>query len=680
MVNSILVPDIKYEEPTTLMPEDKNQEVSIYEITLYGKDEEVALGQAVHTFIERNLVYYPIYLVKNDKVTKQIGLYEVFADDIVNILDADGDVELEKLSSPLLYGYVLDEEKKRLNREKDDNESEIEGNSEDDDNDIDEDIIDESLITFDPLPEQTKTEAELEKESYLESKDNHWIQSYFENNNYRMIDNEGKGDCLFAVIRDALAKVGVYKSVDEMRKILADNVTEDVFQGYKMVYQDAFDADAQLLKEIKLLVSRHKELKTKISSLKDRNEKQSVIKQADEIKKRHNFAKIERAYTKSVIEGELEMMRNVHNLTQFKALIQTCSFWGDTWAISTLERVMNIKIVLFSEENYKYGDIDNVLTCGQLNDTVLEEKGIFTPDYYILSIYQGYHYQLISYKDRGALTFKELPYDIKSKVIDKCLERLAGPYYIIPDFREMKEKLKEQKEPKDTTKMSIVNKEELSQLDKDIEERKTIKQHNPQFLLPEIPQEMQSDLYDNSTVFQFYSKSVGKPLPGKGAGETISHQDEPNYKELSQIPDWRKKLSNFWIAPFVLDGHRWNSVEHYYQGSKFKRDNPEFYLKFSLDSGTALSKDPAMAKGAGGKTGKYLKEQIRPKNISVDEDFFGKKRGVKEMEAAQFAKFSQNVDLKDLLLKTHKAKLQHFARGSPPIVFYDLMIVRQKLV
>ena len=680
MVNSILVPDIKYEEPTTLMPEDKNQEVSIYEITLYGKDEEVALGQAVYTFIERNLVYYPIYLVKNDKVTKQIGLYEVFADDIVNILDADGDVELEKLSSPLLYGYVLDEEKKRLNREKDDNESEIEGNSEDDDNDIDEDIIDESLITFDPLPEQTKTEAELEKESYLESKDNHWIQSYFENNNYRMIDNEGKGDCLFAVIRDALAKVGVYKSVDEMRKILADNVTEDVFQGYKMVYQDAFDADAQLLKEIKILVSRHKELKTKISSLKDRNEKQSVIKQADEIKKRHNFAKIERAYTKSVIEGELEMMRNVHNLTQFKALIQTCSFWGDTWAISTLERVMNIKIVLFSEENYKHGDIDNVLTCGQLNDTVLEEKGIFTPDYYILSIYQGYHYQLISYKDRGALTFKELPYDIKSKVIDKCLERLAGPYYIIPDFREMKEKLKEPKEKKDITKMSTVNKEELSQLDKDIEERKTIKQHKPQFLLPEIPQEMQSDLYDNSTVFQFYSKSVGKPLPGKGAGETISDHDKPNYKELSQIPDWRKKLSNFWIDPFVLDGHRWNSVEHYYQGSKFKRDNPEFYLKFSLDSGTALSKDPAMAKGAGGKTGKYLKEQIRPKNISADEDFFGKKRGVKEMEAAQFAKFSQNVDLKNLLLKTHKAKLQHFARGSPPIVFYDLMIVRQKLV
>ena len=93
-----------------------------------------------------------------------------------------------------------------------------------------------------------------------------------------------------------------------------------------------------------------------------------------------------------------------------------------------------------------------------------------------------------------------------------------------------------------------------------------------------------------------------------------------------------------------------------------------------------------MAKGAGGKSGKYLKQQIRPldkygKNMAVDDDFFGTgKRGLKEMEAAQYAKFSQNADLKELLKATKKAKLQHFSRGAPPIVFYDLMRVRTNLL
>jgi predicted NAD-dependent protein-ADP-ribosyltransferase YbiA (DUF1768 family) len=173
-------------------------------------------------------------------------------------------------------------------------------------------------------------------------------------------------------------------------------------------------------------------------------------------------------------------------------------------------------------------------------------------------------------------------------------------------------------------------------------------------------------------------------LPGKGAGEVLSASEVGTYKELAHIPDWRRKLSNFWPTPFTLDGHKWQSVEHYYQGSKYKRGNPEFYLQFSLDSGSALSKDPAMAKGAGGKSGKYLKERIRPldkygKNMTVDADFFSK-RSSKEMEAAQYAKFTQNADLKELLLATKKAKLQHFSRGSPPIVFYDLMRVRQRLL
>jgi hypothetical protein len=97
-----------------------------------------------------------------------------------------------------------------------------------------------------------------------------------------------------------------------------------------------------------------------------------------------------------------------------------------------------------------------------------------------------------------------------------------------------------------------------------------------------------------------------------------------------------------------------------------------------MDSGTALSKDPAMAKAAGGKTGKFNGEHLRPVEVTVDPDFFGK-RYKKEMYAAQYAKFTQNEDLKKMLLATNQAKLTHYVRSKEPIVFDELMLVRDKI-
>ena len=84
-----------------------------------------------------------------------------------------------------------------------------------------------------------------------------------------------------------------------------------------------------------------------------------------------------------------------------------------------------------------------------------------------------------------------------------------------------------------------------------------------------------------------------------------------------------------------------------------------------------------MAKAAAGKTGKYKHQQIRPTDVTVpsvstvEED--------NEREAGQFAKFNQNSELKDMLLKTKRAQLLHYVRKKPAEIATTLMKIRERL-
>jgi predicted NAD-dependent protein-ADP-ribosyltransferase YbiA (DUF1768 family) len=193
-----------------------------------------------------------------------------------------------------------------------------------------------------------------------------------------------------------------------------------------------------------------------------------------------------------------------------------------------------------------------------------------------------------------------------------------------------------------------------------------------------------SNMYDSDIVFDFFSRSDDMMFPGEGKGETIKPVYVKRYEALHKIPEWRKKLSNFWIAPFVIDGLTWASVEHYYQACHFKKNNPEFYIQFSLDSNTELSKDPAFAKKAAQKkVTKYKGVFVRDKGMKIDDDFYTTDRHRIAMFNALYGKFTQNEDLKYLLLCTHEAKLNHTViytdRKDETIVMNELMIVRSIL-
>jgi predicted NAD-dependent protein-ADP-ribosyltransferase YbiA (DUF1768 family) len=90
-----------------------------------------------------------------------------------------------------------------------------------------------------------------------------------------------------------------------------------------------------------------------------------------------------------------------------------------------------------------------------------------------------------------------------------------------------------------------------------------------------------------------------------------------------------------------------------------------------------------LAKAAGSQEGVFKKGKkevpLRPKEIHIDADFYGNRR-LEEREKALYAKFSQNEELKTMLIATKNAVLKQFVPKQVAEPDYLLMKVREKII
>ena len=748
MVKSKLNKDINYHEYSHLEEEDFNYNTPLFEVQLLRDPQKVVigLGQLNYHFAKRySVVYAPIYLFNVDmEFMKQIGVYEMPSNQIK--MDESGDLDIHKLT-PLLYGFVntellrksrakggiiaatptatdikkkateVNEIKKSLGKPSASTDANADNTSDSDDSDTTDadtlfglDAKQKHLLSgASILPLQTKEQSELERRQYKPNPTaDLWIQKYLRNKYFNFIDNEGGSDGFFAVIRDALLTQGRTTTILELRKQLSEEVTDEVFRAYREKFGMYHALIRTETRETKELVNNYNDMKRRISSIHDRAQQQLMIAGAKKLVVEHNLKHDEMKYTK-ILAGAYDYMREVRSTEQLKERMMTSIYWPDAWAVDTMERVLNMKFVMFSRDAYEAGDIDNVLLCDNGGGAgagagdhrkckvfeptayILISRGISltnasaavggggggkhargrsrsrsrSPNHrHIIPDSKSINYTLITYKTHGVLAFSELPYDIKLLVTTKCLENQTCGYSAIPQFKLFQREL--------GIRVDEIPNESLDDLLEEVHTGAT-----------GVSGRNGAHLYTPDIVFQFYAKSNPNALPGCGPGEKIPETEKIHFHKLATFENWRRKLSNFWNEPFMLDNHTWQSVEHYYQGSKFKNNNREFYLKFSLDSRSELASDPVLAKAAGSKSGKLKNAasstHIRPTRITIDPDFFNHGRSEREMENAMFAKFSQNKGLKDLLLATRNAKLVHYQRGARPEVYQNLMRVRHKL-
>ena len=689
MVASKINPSIRYNDTNKIDPNDNALESSTYDITFEKIDPKksltVTFGKVNYTYSSKSVLYYPMYLVVDDQVKAQVGIIEIPMENLPSVVDEDGDLDPERISDPILYDFVTKEYLKKFENNENLEQDDLEDTGKQlDDNELDvidltgkkssddsedylglvvppkklgeeqkteqqedpEDIFKKDIYKkMDPiLTEETQKEALKLKSEYEESPSNDWVAKFMKNNKYKIFDNEGGGDCFFAVVRDAFKQIGQETTVEKLRNVLANEVTDEVFQEYYKLYLALDNELKENEKENLHLKQFLKELKNRVNkNVSNKEEHAEIIKQAKNATNQLEKLKKDRAEQEQFLKYNFGFMKDIDTLQKYKDFVRTSRYWIDTWGISTLESKLNMKMIIFSEEAFDEGSFDSVLNCGEANKDI-EKTGKFTPNYYIMNSYTGTHYTLISYKDKKILTFSEIPYDVKMLVMNKCMEKNSGIYHIIQDFRNLKTKFG------------------LSADEGKIE--------------PEDNEMLTGKLYDPNIQFMYYSKSQNKPKPGDGSGELIPKDKKHTFLKLSKISDWRRKLDDLWSnAPFSVENHRWASVEHFYQASKFKKGYPDFYLQFSLDSESELSKDPTMAKTAGGKKS----NTIRSKDVKLDPDFYGE-RNLEVRNSALLAKFTQNLDMKELLALTYPAKLLNFIRGSPPEVDEQLMKIRQDLL
>jgi len=663
MVISKLNNLINYPELKTINPIDKKTESSLYQINIHGVDIIIVIGHINNTFASQNVLYFPIYFVKHNNKVIQIGVYEIVMGDQLQYFDNLNVLKFNKFNKPLIYTFVNQEMLMSLRLIPDDDNSD---NNSDNINNIDNNVnnsiieipnIRTDLFTQIPgiipqknmLNNETKELSENINKQYIPESNTIWLNKFFKNQYYNIIDNAGCGDCLFLTIQDAFLSIGHKTTVHDIRNKLSSVVTIDIFNNYKDIYDIYVNSLKDLTQNILIYSKKYKEINNLLTNTNNHQEQSALYTEGQQIKITHDELIKQKKITNNMLK-DFKFMKNINTFEDFKQLITTSQFWGESWSISEIEKMMNIKFIILSQESYSIKDYNNILQCGENNIS----EDIFNPEYYIIIEYTGNHYRLVSYKDKVLFKFIEIPFDIKMMVTEKCLEKNSGSFSKIIEFNNFKNA-----QIGGDNKLSNVNTNNLLN--------------------------NSNNLYDDN--IHFVLNAQKNSFPGKGFHEKIPNIFMNDYIELSSLIDWRKKLTNEWESPFNLDGHTWTSIIHYIQASKFKTTNPSFYLDFSLDSNTELSKNVDMAFAAGNKSGKYKDTLIRSSDIHFDLNFKTKLPHL--LLSSLTAKFEQNNDIQKILLLTKNAKLSQFDESlliesakivNPPIILNELMEVRHKLI
>ena len=487
MLQSILDNTIEYIQEKNIEKNDIDLESPVYHLKLFQVEVAIALGTINNEYSKKGILYCPVYLIINKNNFEKIGYYEFYSADLGVLLDKEGDMDVSVMEGPLVFDYIdidylnnlvikskflkefIIEDEKLNDEESDESKQKLiqEANKiqlEESKNQIIDNLsvvenIEKILQKYDTsynnkMNEKTLAIYKQDVKSSITNTNSNWIQRYYNNNKFNVIDNDGGSNSLFYVIKSALENLDIILNVESLKSVLVKNLTKEHYENYKKIYNDlaseirekkaTIDEDEAKKKE---LIKSYNVIKSDVeqeakSDTKNLQNIKSNMKKLNEIKKslmqNSKIDKKKNSHYNNLLKkiNEFKFMRNVESFEDFKTVIRSNNYWPDSYLKSILEFILNVKFITIDKKAHELNDTDNLIIC---KNEILEKKD-FKPKYYIIMNYdrETKYYNLVTYKSKKIFTFYEIPYTIRENVVDNCMKTNGGIYNLIPFFVEFK--------------------------------------------------------------------------------------------------------------------------------------------------------------------------------------------------------------------------------------------------
>lgn len=491
MLQSVLDNSIEYIQEKNIEKNDIDVESPVYHLRLFQVEVGITLGTINNEFSKNGILYCPVYLIINKNNFEKIGYYEFYSSELSVLLDKEGDMDVSVMEGPLLFDYVdidylnnlvikstfLREfiiEDEKINEEDDDIQKQklVQEASkilvEEKKNQIIDNIsvienIEKILQKYDTtynnkINEKTLVVYKKDVKTSIITQNSNWLQTFYNNNKFNITDNEGDSNSLFRVIKESLDNIDITIHIESLKAVLVKNLTKEHYENYQKMYNDL----ASKIREHKTNIDEEESKKTELvktynkikaeteaeakSDTKNLQLLKTNMRKLNEIKKtltqNGKLNKSKNVVYKKLLKniGQFKFMRNVETLEDFKTIIMSNNYWPDSYAISILEYILNVKFIILNKKSYNTNDMNDLIICNNdVLNKILEKKD-FKPRYYILMNYdvETKHYNLVTYKSKKIFSFYEIPYPIKESVVDNCMQTNAGIYNLIPFFVEFK--------------------------------------------------------------------------------------------------------------------------------------------------------------------------------------------------------------------------------------------------